>query len=191
MTHELPPLPYERDALRPFLSPETLDYHYGKHHQAYVTKLNAGIKGTPFENSSLEEIIEKASGGLFNNAAQVWNHTFYWNGMSPKKQEPRENTANALEKHWGSVENFKNEFKNSAAANFGSGWTWLTQKASGELSILNTDDADTPVKHQQKAILTLDVWEHAYYIDYRNERPKYIDAFWDAVNWDFVEKNLS
>lgn len=191
MEHKLPELPWSNDALAPHISPETLEYHYGKHHNAYVTKLNDGIKGTEYADMSLEDIIMKASGGLFNNAAQVWNHTFYWNSLSPNGGgEPTGAVADAINKKWGSFDKFKEEFTNSAATNFASGWTWLVKDSSGELSILNTDDADTAMKHGKTALLTIDVWEHAYYIDYRNARPKYIEAFWNLVNWDFANKNL-
>ena len=191
MKHTLPPLPYSNDALAPHISPETIEYHYGKHHQAYVTKLNAGIEGTPFAESSLEDIVMKASGGLFNNAAQVWNHTFYWNCLAPNAGgSPTGNVADAINSTWGSFENFKKEFSDSAAGNFGSGWTWLVKNSAGKLKILNTDDADTAMKHNCQAVLTIDVWEHAYYIDYRNARPQYIEAFWNLVNWDFANQNL-
>lgn len=191
MEHKLPELPWSNDALAPHISPETLEYHYGKHHNAYVTKLNDGIKGTEYADMSLEDIIMKASGGLFNNAAQVWNHTFYWNSLSPNGGgAPTGAVADAINKKWGSFDKFKEEFTNSAATNFASGWTWLVKDSSGELSILNTDDADTAMKHGKTALLTIDVWEHAYYIDYRNARPKYIEAFWNLVNWDFANKNL-
>lgn len=190
MEHKLPELPWAQDALEPHISAETITYHYGKHHNAYVEKLNAGIKGTDYETMGLEDIILKSSGGLFNNAAQVWNHTFYWNCLGPGKGgEATGNIAGKINAKWGSFAKFKEEFTNSAATNFGSGWTWLVE-ANGELEILNTDDADTPAKHGKKALLTVDVWEHAYYIDYRNARPKYLEAFWALVNWDFVNSNL-
>lgn len=189
---ELPALPYALDALAPQISKETLEYHYGKHHKAYVDKLNAGIKGTEFENMSLEEIIKKSSGGIFNNAAQTWNHTFYWHCMTPNaKGKPDGKLAEALEKQFGAFEDFKKKFTESAAALFGSGWTWLAMNDAGELEILNESNAGLPLKTGKKAILTCDVWEHAYYIDYRNARPKYLDAFWELVNWDFVAKNFS
>lgn len=191
MTHQLPELPWSNDALTPHISPETLEYHYGKHHNAYVTKLNAGIQGTEFENSSLEEIIKGAKGGLFNNAAQVWNHSFYWNCLAPNAGgAPSGAVADAINGKWGSFEEFKTEFSNSAATNFGSGWTWLVKDSAGNLSILNTDDAQTPMTEGLTAVMTIDVWEHAYYVDYRNARPKYIEAFWNLVNWDFVNSNL-
>lgn len=191
MEHKLPELPWSNDALAPHISPETIEYHYGKHHAAYVSKLNDGIKGTEFENSSLEDIIKKSKGGLFNNAAQVWNHTFYWNCLAPNAGGPPTGAvADKINTKWGSFDKFKEEFSNSAATNFGSGWTWLVTDGSGELSILNTDDADTPMTHGLNALMTIDVWEHAYYVDYRNARPSYIEAFWKLVNWDFVNSNL-
>lgn len=188
---ELPPLPYEMDALAPHISKETLEYHYGKHHKAYVDKLNAGIKGTEFENMSLEDIIKKSSGGIFNNAAQNWNHTFYWNCMTPNaKGKPQGPLSEAIDKKFGSFDEFKKKFTESAAALFGSGWTWLAQNNEGELEILNESNAGLPLKTNKKAILTCDVWEHAYYIDYRNARPKYLEEFWSLVNWEFAEKNF-
>ena len=190
MEHKLPELPWAQDALEPHISAETIEYHYGKHHRAYVTKLNAGIKDSPFEVMTLEEIVLKSEGGLFNNAAQVWNHSFYWNCLAPEGGGlPGGKIAEKITGKWGSFEKFKEEFSSVAAANFGSGWTWLVE-ANGELEIFNTDDADTPVRHSKKALLTIDVWEHAYYIDYRNARPNYIEAFWKLINWDFVNKNL-
>jgi Fe-Mn family superoxide dismutase len=191
MEHKLPELPWSNDALAPHISPETIEYHYGKHHNAYVTKLNAGIKGTEFEDASLEDIIKKAKGGLFNNAAQVWNHTFYWNCLAPNAGGAATGAvAEKINAKWGSFDKFKEEFSNSAATNFGSGWTWLVADSSGELSIVNTDDADTPMTQGLTALMTIDVWEHAYYVDYRNARPSYIEAFWNLVNWDFVNSNL-
>ena len=191
MEHKLPELPWSNDALVPHISPETLEYHYGKHHNAYVTKLNAGIQGTEYSEMTLEDIIMKAQGGLFNNAAQVWNHTFYWNCLAPNAGgNPTGSVADAINTKWGSFDKFKEEFSNSAATNFGSGWTWLVKDNSGNLEIMNTDDADTPMKHGKTALMTIDVWEHAYYVDYRNARPKYIEAFWNLVNWDFINKNL-
>ncbi|MBT7611096.1 MAG: superoxide dismutase [Fe] [Bacteriovoracaceae bacterium] len=191
MTHKLPELPWSNDALVPHISPETLEYHYGKHHNADVTRLNIGIKGTEFENSSLEEIIKGAKGGIFNYAAQVWNHSFYWNCLSPNAGgSPTGTIAQVIDGKWGSFDEFKTAFSDSAAANFGAGWTWLVKDSSGELSIVNTDDAQTPMTQGLTALMTIDVWEHAYYIDYRNARPKYIEAFWNLVNWDFVNSNL-
>ncbi|WP_165856702.1 superoxide dismutase [Marinobacter sp. JSM 1782161] len=193
MAFELPALPYEKNALEPHISQETLEYHYGKHHQTYVTKLNGMVEGTENADKSLEEIIKSAGpGGLFNNAAQVWNHTFYWNCLSPNGGgEPTGAAAEAISKAFGSFDAFKKEFNEKAAGNFGSGWTWLVKKADGSVAIVNTDDADTPVAGDDKPVLTVDVWEHAYYIDYRNSRPNYLEAFWNLVNWDFVNENLA
>ncbi|MGF6712114.1 Fe-Mn family superoxide dismutase [Luteibacter sp. W1I16] len=192
MAFELPPLPYERDALQPHISAETLDYHHGKHHQTYVTNLNNLIKGTEFEGKSLEDIVKTSSGGIFNNAAQTWNHTFYWNSMrAPGGAEPPAKLADALTKAFGSLDKFKEEFAKQAAANFGSGWTWLVQRPDGSLAIVNTSNAATPITGSDKPLFTADVWEHAYYIDYRNARPKYLEAFWNIVNWDFAAKNLA
>ena len=192
MEHQLPQLPFAMDALAPHMSKETFEYHYAKHHQAYVTNLNNLIKGTEFENAALEDIIKKSSGGVFNNAAQVWNHTFYWNSLSPNGgKEPTGKLADAIAKAFGSVEKFKEEFTKSAVGNFGSGWTWLVQRPDGSLGIVNTSNAATPITGSDKPLLTCDVWEHAYYIDYRNARPKYIEAFWNLVNWDFAAKNLA
>ena len=191
MEHKLPELPWPADALKPHISPETIEYHYGKHHKAYVDKLNAGVVGTEFENMELEGIIAKSDGGIYNNAAQIWNHTFYWNSLSPQGGgEPVGAVADAIAKEWGSFSQFREKFSNAAATNFASGWTWLVKNPSGALEILNTDDADCPLRTGMKPILTLDVWEHAYYIDYRNARPKYIEAFWEMIHWDFANKNL-
>lgn len=193
MAFELPALPYEKNALEPHISAETLDYHHGKHHNAYVTKLNELVAGTPDENKSLEEIIRSAGPGtLFNQAAQVWNHTFYWHCMSPNGGgAPTGELAEAINAKWGSFDKFKEEFAARCVGNFGSGWTWLVRTADG-LEIVNTDDADTPIARDgQKPLLTCDVWEHAYYIDYRNARPKYVEAFWNIVNWDFVAQNFA
>ncbi|MFZ1575636.1 MAG: Fe-Mn family superoxide dismutase [Chromatiaceae bacterium] len=190
MKHELPALPYALDALAPTLSQETLEYHYGKHHQTYVTNLNNLIPGTEFEAMSLEAIIMKSSGGVFNNAAQVWNHTFYWNCLSPNGGgAPADALAAAIDAKFGSFEEFKKQFNQSGATNFGSGWTWLVKNADGSLEILNTSNAGTPMTSGKQALLTLDVWEHAYYIDYRNARPKYLETIWHIVNWDFVAAN--
>ena len=192
MAIELPPLPYEKNALEPNISAETLEFHHGKHHQAYVTNLNNLIKGTAFESAALEDIIKKSSGGVFNNAAQIWNHTFYWHSMrSPKKDNaPAGKLADAINKAFGSFDKFKEEFSKSAVGNFGSGWTWLVQRPDGSLGIVNTSNAATPITGSDKPLFTIDVWEHAYYIDYRNARPKYVESFWDLVNWDFAAKNL-
>jgi len=192
MTHTLPPLPYADDALEPVISAETIDYHYGKHHQAYVTNLNNLVPGTEFENATLEEIILKSDGGIFNNAAQVWNHTFYWNGLSPKGGgEPGDALAEAINAAFGSFEGFKDAFTQSAVGNFGSGWTWLVKNGDGALEIVNTSNAANPMRDGMKPLLTIDVWEHAYYIDYRNARPKYLQEIWSLVNWDFVAKNFA
>jgi len=192
MAIELPPLPYEKNALEPNISAETLEFHHGKHHQAYVTNLNNLIKGTEFESAALEDIIKKSSGGVFNNAAQIWNHTFYWHSMrSPKKDNaPAGKLGDAINKAFGSFDKFKEEFSKSAVGNFGSGWTWLVQRPDGSLGIVNTSNAATPITGSDKPLFTIDVWEHAYYIDYRNARPKYVESFWDLVNWDFAAKNL-
>ncbi|MFC4297858.1 MAG: superoxide dismutase [Fe] [Castellaniella sp.] len=192
MAFTLPPLPYAMDALAPHISQETLEYHYGKHHQAYVTNLNKAVEGTDLASLSLEDVIRKSSGGVFNNAAQVWNHTFYWNSLSPKGGgEPSGALRQAIEAKWGSVDAFKAAFTQSAAGNFGSGWTWLVKKTDGSLDIVNTSNAGTVVNTDDKALLTCDVWEHAYYIDYRNARPKYLENFWNLVNWDFAAANLA
>ncbi|HTF83973.1 MAG TPA: superoxide dismutase [Fe] [Cellvibrio sp.] len=188
MAFELPALPYAQDALAPHISAETLEYHYGKHHKTYVDKLNGLIPGTEYEGKSLEEIIKTSSGGVFNNAAQVWNHTFYWNCLSPNGGGAATGAvAEAINKAFGSFDKFKEEFTNSAINNFGSAWTWLVKKADGSVAIVNTSNAQTPLTDSSvKAILTVDVWEHAYYIDYRNSRPNYLNAFWSLVNWEFV-----
>ena len=189
---ELPILPYALDALEPHLSKETLEYHYGKHHQAYVTNLNNLTKDTEFSAQSLEDIIMKASGGIFNNAAQVWNHTFYWLGFTPKStQKPIGQLAKAIDDTYGSFDEFKKQFTQSAATVFGSGWCWLVKSQDGKLEIMNTGNADLPMKHGKKAILTCDVWEHAYYIDYRNVRANYIENFWKLVNWEVAEKHFA
>ncbi len=192
MEHTLPPLPYAIDALQPHISQETLEYHYGKHHQAYVTNLNNLIKGTEYENLSLEEIIKKSSGGVFNNSAQVWNHTFYWNCMAPNAGGPATGAvADAINAKWGSFDKFKEEFSKSCVGNFGSGWTWLVKKADGTVDIVNTSNAQTPLTTPDTPLLTCDVWEHAYYVDYRNARPKYVETFWNLVNWEFVNKQFA
>lgn len=191
MAFELPPLPYAMDALAPHISGETLEYHYGKHHQGYLNNLNKAIEGTDMASLSLEDVIRKSSGGLFNNAAQVWNHTFYWNSLSPKGGgEPGPSLRKALEAKWGSVDAFKKEFSTQAAGNFGSGWTWLVKKPDGSLDIVNTSNAGTVVNTDDVGLFTCDVWEHAYYIDYRNARPKYLESFWDLINWEFAASNL-
>lgn len=191
MAFELPALPYAKDALAPHISAETLEFHYGKHHQAYVNNLNSLTEGTEDANKSLEELIKTAQGGLFNNAAQIWNHTFYWHSLSPNGGgEPTGAVADAINQKWGSFDAFKEAFSKSAAGNFGSGWTWLVKTADGGVDIVNTDDADNPIRNGHTPLLTIDVWEHAYYIDYRNARPKYIEAFFNLVNWDFANENL-
>ena len=195
MEHKLPELPYALDALAPHISKETLEFHYGKHHQTYITNLNGLIKGTEFENMSLEDIVKKSSGGMFNNAAQVWNHTFYWMGLAPAGKggggEPKGALADAINKKWGSVAKFKEEFAKVAIGTFGSGWGWLVKKADGSLDLASTTGAGTPLTGADKPLLTCDVWEHAYYIDYRNLRPKYVESFWNIVNWDVVAKNFA
>jgi Fe-Mn family superoxide dismutase len=191
MEHKLPELPYAKDALQPHMSSETFDYHYSKHHQAYVTNLNNLIKGTKFENMSLEEIIMSSEGGVFNNSAQVWNHTFFWNCLAPNAGgNPTGAIADKINAKWGSFDKFKEEFTKSAVGNFGSGWTWLVLNKAGELEIVNTSNAGTPMTAGHKALMTVDVWEHAYYIDYRNARPNFLNAFWNLVNWKFVNSNL-
>ena len=191
MAHTLPALPYAMDALAPIISKETLEFHYGKHHQTYVTNLNNLIPGTEFESASLEEIVKKSSGGVFNNAAQIWNHTFYWNSMAPNAGgEPTGKLADAIKAKWGSVAAFKEAFNKSAAGNFGSGWTWLVKKPDGSVDIVNTSNAATPLTTFDVPLLTCDVWEHAYYIDFRNARPKYLESFWSLVNWSFAAKNF-
>lgn len=191
MTFELPKLPYTMDALAPYISKETLEFHYGKHHQAYVNNLNNLVKDTEFSTLSLEEIIMKSSGGIFNNAAQVWNHTFYWHCLSPKSTEPSGKLANAINKKFGSLEEFKKQFSQAAATVFGSGWAWLVKNPQGELEIVQTSNAGTPMQQNKKALFTCDVWEHAYYIDYRNARPTYIENFWKLANWDFMAENFA
>jgi Fe-Mn family superoxide dismutase len=192
MEHTLPPLPYAQDALAPHISKETLEFHHGKHHNAYVTNLNNLIKGTEFENLSLEDIVRKSSAGIFNNAAQVWNHTFFWHSMKPAGGgAPTGAIADAINAAFGDFKTFVDKFKAAAASNFGSGWTWLVQK-DGKLEIVNTSGAGTPLTEAgQKAILTVDVWEHAYYLDYQNRRPDFVQAFFDPLaNWDFANANL-
>lgn len=191
MQHTQPELPYAMDALAPHISKETLEYHYGKHHAAYVTNLNNLVKGTEFENSSLEDIVKKSTGGVFNNAAQIWNHTFYWHCLSPNGGgAPTGKLADAINAKFGSFDAFKEAFTKSAIGNFGSSWTWLVKKADGSVDIVNTSNAATPLTTQDKPLLTCDLWEHAYYIDYRNARPKYIETFWNLVNWEFASKNF-
>ena len=191
MAIELPALPYDRTALEPYISGETIDFHYGKHHQAYVTNLNKLIAGTEFADLPLEEIIRKSQGGMFNNAAQVWNHTFYWNCMKPNGGgEPTGKLAELINKAFGDFAKFKEEFAKIAVGTFGSGWGWLVQRPDGSLALVSTSNAATPLTGEDKALLTCDVWEHAYYLDYQNQRPMYVEQFWNVVNWDFVASNL-
>ncbi len=196
MAFELPPLPYGKDALSPIISAETIDYHYGKHHKAYVDNLNKFAAGTKYENMSLEEVVKATNGQasekkVFNNAAQVWNHTFYWNCLAPKAGgEPTGNIKGAIDKSFGSFADFKTKFNEAAVAQFGSGWAWLTKTADGGLAIETTPNAETPFGAGKPTLLTADVWEHAYYIDYRNARAKYLEEFWKLVNWDFVNKQF-
>lgn len=190
MEYKLPPLPYSMDALEPAMSRETLEFHYGKHHRAYVKELNDLIKGSKFENMALEQIIRESSGPLFNNAAQTWNHTFFWNCMTPRGGgKPSGGLSEAIAEKWGSYAQFKEAFSESAIKNFGSGWTWLVNTSAG-IDIVDTDDADNPLTKGDEPLLTIDVWEHAYYIDHRNERPKFVEAFLkNLVNWDFALSN--
>ncbi|WP_428023088.1 superoxide dismutase [Arcobacter sp.] len=190
MKHELMKLPYEMDALQPLMSKETLEFHYGKHHQTYVNNLNNLIAGTKFEDLSLVEIVKASEGGLFNNAAQVYNHDFFWNSLTPGGSTISSEVEAALVEAFGSVEEFKTQFTNKAVTHFGSGWAWLVKDASGKLSIVSTSNAGTPLTDGLTPILTCDVWEHAYYIDTRNARPAYLENFWKLVNWDFVAQNL-
>jgi superoxide dismutase, Fe-Mn family len=192
MEHKLPALPWPKDSLAPHITPETLDFHHGKHHNAYVTKLNELIPGTEFAEMSLEDIIKKSSGGIFNNAAQIWNHTFYWNCLTPKGGGAPTGAINdKINAAFGSFEKFKEQMTNSALTNFGSGWTWLVQDSTGNVKLHNTSNAGCPLTEGLRPLLTIDVWEHAYYIDYRNARPKYVEAYWNLVNWDFANKNLA
>lgn len=190
--HKLPELPYTKNALEPHISEETLVYHYGKHHASYVEKLNKLITGTEFESMPLEDIIRQATGGIFNNAAQVWNHSFYWNCLNPDGGgEPEGELADAIDQAFNNYSEFKDQFSKAAASNFGSGWTWLVRTADGRLEIMNTSNAENPLTDGRQPLLTCDVWEHAYYIDYRNARPRYIEAFWNLVNWNFVARNAA
>jgi Fe-Mn family superoxide dismutase len=189
--HKLPELPYAKTALAPHISAETLEYHYGKHHATYVANLNKVIAGTEFADLSLEDIVKKSTGGIFNNSAQVWNHSFYWNCLSPKGGgEPSGALADAIAKNFTSFAAFKEKLTNAAITQFGSGWAWLVKNPDGSLAVEQTSNAATPLKDGKKPLLTVDVWEHAYYIDYRNARPKYLEAFWNLVNWDFAGANL-
>ena len=192
MEHALPALPYAKDALAPHISAETIDFHYGKHHQTYVTNLNNLIKGGEFENSTLEDIVKKSAGGIFNNAAQIWNHTFYWQSLAPAAAAtPTGALAAAINAKYGTFDAFKEAFNKSALGNFGSGWTWLVKKADGTLDIVNTTNAATPLTTSDTPLLTCDVWEHAYYIDYRNSRANYLASFWALANWEFAAKNFA
>jgi len=193
MAFELPALPYEKTALEPHISAETLDFHHGKHHNTYVTKLNGLVEGTELEGKTLEEIIKTSSGGVFNNAAQIWNHTFYWNSLSPNGGgEPTGAVADAINAAFGSFEAFQAKFNDMAVNNFGSSWTWLVKKADGSLDIVNTSNAATPITEEGLTpLMTVDLWEHAYYIDYRNVRPEYLKGFWALVNWDFTNENFA
>ena len=193
MAFQLPPLPFDKKALEPHFSQETLEYHYGKHHNTYVVKLNGLIEGSELENKSLEDIITTSTGAVFNNAAQIWNHTFYWHCLSPNGGgEPTGALAEAITASFGSFDNFKAKFTDSAINNFGSSWTWLIKKANGSLDILNTSNAGTPLTEEGiLPLLTVDLWEHAYYIDHRNLRPDYMNAFWACVNWEFVSENFN
>ncbi len=192
MEHKLPDLPYAMDALQPHISKETLEFHYGKHHQTYVTNLNNLIKGTEFENMTLEDIVKKSSGGMFNNAAQIWNHTFYWYCLKPNGGgQPTGALADAINKKFGSFDEFKKQFAQTCVTTFGSGWGWLVKNADGSVELMSTSNAQSPMTSGKTALLTCDVWEHAYYVDYRNRRPDYVAAFWNLVNWDFVAKNFS
>jgi Fe-Mn family superoxide dismutase len=190
MAFTLPELPYAREALEPHMSRETLEYHYGKHHKAYVDNANKLIVGTEFENASLEDAVKKSSGKIFNNVAQIWNHTFFWNSLTPKQAAPGKKLADALVKQFGGIDDFKKLFTETAIGTFGSGWAWLVQKPDGSLAVVSTSNAATPLTTSDKPLLTCDVWEHAYYIDYRNARPTYLDHFWSLANWGFAEKNL-
>ncbi|MFC3120580.1 Fe-Mn family superoxide dismutase [Agaribacter flavus] len=193
MAFELPALPYEKNALEPHISAETLEFHHGKHHATYVTKLNGLIEGTELADKSLEEIVKTSDGGVFNNAAQIWNHTFYWNSLSPNGGgEPTGDVADAINAKWGSFAEFKAAFNDKAVNNFGSSWTWLVKTADGSLDIVNTSNAGTPITEEGVVpLITVDLWEHAYYIDYRNVRPNYLEGFWSLVNWDFAAENFS
>ena len=189
---DTPQLPYEKNALQPHISEETLEYHYGKHHMTYVTNGNKLIEGTEFADMALEDIVRNSSGGIFNNAAQVWNHSFYWNCLDPSGGgAPTGDLASAIERDFGSFEDFRDQFSQTAITTFGSGWGWLVKDASGALSLESTSNANTPLTGDKTPLLTCDVWEHAYYIDYRNARPKYLEAFWNLVNWSFVNQQYS
>ena len=191
MSYELPPLPYEMDALAPHISKETLEYHYGKHHKTYVTNLNKLTEGSDLANKSLEELITTSNGGIFNNAAQIWNHTFYWHCLSPNGGgEPSGDLAQAINQQFGSFAEFQEKFNQTAATTFGSGWAWLIKKSDGSIAITSTSNAGNPLTTGDTPLMTCDVWEHAYYIDYRNSRPEYLKAFWQLVNWEFIKSNF-
>ncbi len=194
MEHTLPPLPYSLDELAPHISKETLEFHYGKHHQTYVTNLNNLIPGTEFETASLEDIVKKSSGSIFNNAAQIWNHTFYWHSLSPQSKgggkAPTGALEDAINAKWGSFDKLKEELIKTAVGTFGSGWVWLVKNADDSLALVSTSNSATPLTTDAKPLITVDLWEHAYYIDYRNARLKYLDAFWALVNWKFASKNF-
>lgn len=191
MPFTLPPLAYSRDALAPTISKETIDYHYGKHHNTYVVNLNNLVKDTDFAEMSLEDVILKSDGGIFNNAAQIWNHSFYWSCLTPETTSPSAELTVALIQTFGSIDEFKKQFIASATGNFGSGWTWLVKNPHGQLEIVNTSNASCPLTDGYTPLLTIDVWEHAYYIDYRNARPDYLNALWGIINWDFVSENFA
>ncbi len=191
MEHKLPELPYELDALEPHISKETLEYHYGKHHKVYVDNLNKLVNNTQFAEKTLEEIILSADGGIFNNAAQIWNHTFYFNCLTPNKTQPTAELIQMIEQTYSSMDKFQQAFSTAAITTFGSGWAWLVQKQNKQLEIISTSNAATPLTQNHNILLTCDVWEHAYYIDYRNARPKYLETFWKLVNWDFVNANFN
>jgi len=192
MSIQLPPLPYPKTALAPYISEETLEYHHGKHHQTYVDNLNKLLPGSGLEGLSLEEIIKKSQGGHFNNAAQVWNHTFYWHCLSPEtNQSPQGALSAAIDKKFGSFAEFQQQFTQTALTTFGSGWAWLIKKADGEVDLLSTSNAQCPLTQNLRPLLTCDVWEHAYYVDYRNARAKYLEAFWKITNWRFVESQFA
>ncbi|PVZ69721.1 Fe-Mn family superoxide dismutase [Pelagibaculum spongiae] len=192
MAFELPALPYAKDALQPHISAETLDFHHGKHHATYVAKLNGLVDGTDMADKSLEEIIKSSTGPVFNNAAQIWNHTFYWNSLSPNGGgEPTGELAAAITKAFGSFAEFQTQFNDKAVNNFGSSWTWLVKNADGSLEIVNTSNAATPITGDQTPLITVDLWEHAYYIDYRNVRPNYLNGFWALANWEFASANFA
>lgn len=191
MAYTLPELPYPKDALAPHMSAETFDYHYSKHHKAYVDNANKLVAGTEFENMAIEDVIKKSSGKIFNNVAQIWNHTFFWHCLTPKQAAPGKKLHDALVKAFGGVDDFKKAFTEAAINTFGSGWAWLVQNADGSLAIVSTQGAGNPMTAGQKPLLTADVWEHAYYIDYRNARPSYLEHFWALANWEFAEKNMA